>query len=259
MMKSAIISAALNKVSVISFHIFLEVMERQTHFESILKELYYPRDKLQVTLHFYSVLKAVPERYHEAMIYIKKRCAFVRLFMPDQYNDKLHSACFGDIPYVPPKGVNSGVLLMNLTKMRSYGWENKVLEIFNNYSKIADLFGDQKIINILLHFERDLLKLIPCQYNYVHIFCDHGQYCKEAESDPNGIEILHGAGSQYITERFQLYEVFRMYRDFTGSHEDVYEQVMVPLRRYYENPRANSRCFGSLNRLLFKSYYENFR
>ncbi|ODM91935.1 Glucoside xylosyltransferase 1 [Orchesella cincta] len=47
-----------------------------------MKELDYPRDKLQVTLHFYSVLKAVPERYHEAMIYIKKRCAFVRLFMP---------------------------------------------------------------------------------------------------------------------------------------------------------------------------------
>ena len=52
-------------------------------------------------------------------------------------------------------GVNSGVMLMNLTRMRQFGWEKYVVPIYHEY-KNKIVWGDQDIINIVY----------PCHYNY---------------------------------------------------------------------------------------------
>ncbi len=53
-------------------------------------------------------------------------------------------------PYVPTLGVNSGVMLMNLTRMRTFGWTD-YLEPYLSQYKHDIHYGDQDIINIILH------------------------------------------------------------------------------------------------------------
>jgi UDP-xylose:glucoside alpha-1,3-xylosyltransferase len=58
---------------------------------------------------------------------------------------------FAQHPYYGQLGINSGVMLMNLTRMRVFGWTEKMLSIYNKY-KLAITWGDQDILNILFHF-----------------------------------------------------------------------------------------------------------
>ena len=57
---------------------------------------------------------------------------------------------FAQHPYYGKTGLNSGVMLMNLTRMRQFSWD-KVYQLKDEYrSKIV--WGDQDILNILFHF-----------------------------------------------------------------------------------------------------------
>lgn len=59
---------------------------------------------------------------------------------------------FGDIPHVAPKGLNSGMMLMNLTRMREYGWEERLTRLYRDYAKIVRL-NDQRLLNIMLYYD----------------------------------------------------------------------------------------------------------
>lgn len=48
-------------------------------------------------------------------------------------------------------GLNSGVMLMNLTRMREFDWINRLNPVLEKY-RIALTWGDQDIINIIFHY-----------------------------------------------------------------------------------------------------------
>lgn len=56
-------------------------------------------------------------------------------------------------------GVNSGVMLMNLTRMRQFGWEEYLAPIYKEF-KLKITWGDQDIINIIFHYHPGRLKKI---------------------------------------------------------------------------------------------------
>nr|CAD7461909.1 unnamed protein product [Timema tahoe] len=58
---------------------------------------------------------------------------------------------FARHPYYGKLGVNSGVMLMNLTRMRLFSWTDYVAPIYKEY-KLTMTWGDQDIINIIFHF-----------------------------------------------------------------------------------------------------------
>ena len=49
------------------------------------------------------------------------------------------------------EGVNSGVMLMNLTRMREAKWKEHILPYFKKY-RFNITWGDQDLINIFFHF-----------------------------------------------------------------------------------------------------------
>lgn len=49
------------------------------------------------------------------------------------------------------KGVNSGVMLMNLTRMREFKWVEYILPLYKEY-KLKITWGDQDLINILFFY-----------------------------------------------------------------------------------------------------------
>lgn len=62
---------------------------------------------------------------------------------------------FAKHPYYGPLGVNSGVMLMNLTRMREFDWESQILPIYKDYrlkitwGKLIEVFW---FLNILTEF-----------------------------------------------------------------------------------------------------------
>ena len=58
-------------------------------------------------------------------------------------------------------GVNSGVMLMNLTRMRSCAWTEQMVSYFEQY-RYQITWGDQDLINIFFHFFPGELSVKGC-------------------------------------------------------------------------------------------------
>ena len=62
-------------------------------------------------------------------------------------------------------GINSGVILMNLTRLRHFNLEQLSFEYYVKY-KSGIRVGDQDILNAMFHFHSEKLYVLPCHYNY---------------------------------------------------------------------------------------------
>lgn len=57
---------------------------------------------------------------------------------------------FAQHPFYGKFGINSGVMLMNLTRMRQFRWREKIISIYKQYKQKLT-WGDQDILNIVFH------------------------------------------------------------------------------------------------------------
>uniref|UniRef100_A0A3Q4G0L4 Glucoside xylosyltransferase 1 n=1 Tax=Neolamprologus brichardi TaxID=32507 RepID=A0A3Q4G0L4_NEOBR len=112
---------------------------------------------------------------------------------------------FARHPFYGRTGINSGVMLMNLTRMRSMffkndmtsvglRWEELLMPLLQKY-KLNITWGDQDLLNIIFHYNPESLLEFSCQWNYRPDHCIYGSNCASAEED--GIYILHGNRGVY--------------------------------------------------------------
>jgi UDP-xylose:glucoside alpha-1,3-xylosyltransferase len=109
-----------------------------------------------------------------------------------------NSSCYSKnakIPFYGKFGLNSGVKLMNLTRMRSLKYQEKLLEFFWKYKKDLRYF-DQDIMNIYFHDNPEQLFDIPCEYNYRTDFCEPKSTCAAED----GIKLIHGNRKKFKLE-----------------------------------------------------------
>jgi UDP-xylose:glucoside alpha-1,3-xylosyltransferase len=59
-------------------------------------------------------------------------------------------------PFVAPHGLNSGVLLMNLTRMRDFLFVEKIVKIYEQYENQIH-WTDQDLLNIIGYYNPGLL------------------------------------------------------------------------------------------------------
>nr|CAD7608012.1 unnamed protein product [Timema genevievae] len=109
---------------------------------------------------------------------------------------------FARHPYYGKLGVNSGVMLMNLTRMRLFSWTDYVAPIYKEY-KLTMTWGDQDIINIIFHFHPDKLYVYPCRYNYRPDHCMYMSVCHGAEQ--LGVAVLHGSRGSFHAEKLPAF------------------------------------------------------
>lgn len=151
-------------------------------------------------------------------------------------------------PYVKPYGVNTGVMLMNLTRLRKMKWENKLITIYsNNKEKIR--FGDQDILNIFFHAHSVYLYTLPCEWNYRPEFCHADLFCDHALK--HGIGILHGSRSVFQKSNLQpefyvIYKAFHKY-DFD---ESVEEKIVNKLKLTFKKKYSSTSCGKIINMIL---------
>lgn len=155
-------------------------------------------------------------------------------------------------PYVQPYGVNSGVMLMNLTRMRNLKWENELISIYNDYnSKIA--YGDQDILNIYFHRHMKSLFFLSCDWNYRPLHCIHGNLCSKAKR--NGVSLMHGNHGVFRDKKVlpEFFAVYDAYSDYEFFHDvfqkDVVKNAYEKLSKLAKKKDA-SKCARMKNAML---------
>lgn len=161
--------------------------------------------------------------------------------------------------------INSGVMLMNFTKILNGDWSlsydeqgrekpgspkkygsELLLAYYRKYKDRAE--HDQKLLNIMFHFNPDMLKQLECSWNFKNNFCmDDGNVCKHAEE--HGAGAVHGITSAFfgdVNPTFRsLYEAFLMY----NWDHDLHENLMDPFRNGVQRKASGTYCGTKYNLL----------
>ncbi|XP_069499308.1 glucoside xylosyltransferase 2 [Ambystoma mexicanum] len=145
---------------------------------------------------------------------------------------------FARHPFYGQTGVNSGVMLMNLTRIRNaqfknsmvptgLAWEEMLYPLFQKYKNYIT-WGDQDLLNIIFAFNPEMLRLFPCQWNYRPDHCMYGSNCKGAEQE--GISILHGNRGVFHDDKQPTFKaLYQVIRDYPFE-DNLYQSMYYPLQ-----------------------------
>ncbi|XP_072386802.1 glucoside xylosyltransferase 1-like [Diabrotica undecimpunctata] len=155
---------------------------------------------------------------------------------------------FAKHPYYGKLGVNSGVMLMNLTRMRAFQWKEYVVPIYKKY-KLKITWGDQDIINIIFHYHPDKLYIYSCRFNYRPDHCMYTSVCKPAESE--GVAVIHGSRGFFHSEKQPIFQaVYRSFEEYPLGG-DIYREFYQLLETYLDNSQ-NNNC-GNVKDIFLKN------
>lgn len=152
---------------------------------------------------------------------------------------------FSRHPFYPPLGVNSGVMLMNLTRMRAFNWTARILPIFAEY-KMKLVWGDQDIINILFSFHPEKLFVFSCDYNYRADHCMYMSVCPVAE----GIKILHGNRGYFHSLAQPIFSyIYEAIQAFQFDEEP--QRIIKSIEANLAIPDRNTNCDKLADKFLY--------
>lgn len=144
---------------------------------------------------------------------------------------------FARHPYYGRTGVNSGVMLMNMTRMRRkyfkndmttvrLRWGDILMPLLKKY-KLNITWGDQDLLNIIFFHNPESLFVFPCQWNYRPDHCIYGSNCQEAEEE--GIFILHGNRGVYHDDKQPAFRaIYEALRNCSFEDDNIHS-LLKPL------------------------------
>ncbi|CAN8186273.1 unnamed protein product [Coccothraustes coccothraustes] len=145
---------------------------------------------------------------------------------------------FARHPYYGSTGLNSGVMLMNLTRIRGtrfknslipggLTWEEMLYPLYQKYKNYIT-WGDQDLLNIIFYFNPECLYVFPCQWNYRPDHCMYGSNCRGAEEE--GVSILHGNRGVYHDDKQPTFKaLYEVIRDFPFE-DNLFQSLYYPLQ-----------------------------
>ncbi|CAG7720869.1 unnamed protein product [Allacma fusca] len=160
------------------------------------------------------------------------------------------------VPFYGKTGLNAGVMLMNLTRIRSSGWTGKILEVTSEFkSKIT--LADQDILNIYFHSNPEEVHELTCDWNFRPFQCRKGSFCQDLTLT-QGISALHGNALSFTSEGSEplFHTVFSTFQrlNLTFSDPIIVKQLVkdIQTRLGRLEGRSTSDCshFGAFNLLL---------
>ncbi|KAK2724580.1 hypothetical protein QYM36_001167 [Artemia franciscana] len=154
---------------------------------------------------------------------------------------------FARHPYYGPLGLNSGVMLMNLTRFRRFQWELYLVPTYQQY-KLNITWGDQDIINIIFHYHADKILVLPCEFNYRPDHCMYMSVCRTVEN--NGVYVLHGNRGAFINEKQPTFRAF--YDSFNEFIPGEKLTSLVELVSAKFDATSPSNC-GKMRKFLLKN------
>ncbi|XP_074534516.1 glucoside xylosyltransferase 1 isoform X2 [Halichoeres trimaculatus] len=170
---------------------------------------------------------------------------------------------FARHPYYGKTGVNSGVMLMNMTRLREKSfkndmttvalkWKEILMPLLQKY-KLNITWGDQDLLNIIFSQNPESLYVFPCQWNYRPDHCIYGSNCQQAEQE--GVFILHGNRGVYHDDKqpaFRaVYDAIQKYK----FGENMETTLLQPLEAALKTT-TNTYC-GRASHLFTKRLKES--
>lgn len=146
---------------------------------------------------------------------------------------------FAKHPYYGKLGLNSGVMLMNLTRMREFKWVEYVVPIYKQY-RLTLTWGDQDILNIIFYFHPEKLYVYSCRYNFRTDHCMYMSVCPSAEKD--GVLILHGSRGVFQNPKQPAFKAVYTALQMYQLNTDPYENLLLPLKNYLSAVGNVSNC-----------------
>ncbi|CAF0933505.1 unnamed protein product [Adineta steineri] len=140
---------------------------------------------------------------------------------------------FARHPYYGAMGLNSGVMLMNLTRMRQVDMISKIMDIFDEYH-MNITWGDQCLLNIYFNYYPEQIYEFSCDWNYRPDHCIYENNCQIAKTD--GIKILHGCRSAFHNDKYQefkaIYQVIQNWKFDSDLKLSLLSQIKTNLKNY---------------------------
>ncbi|XP_043824578.1 glucoside xylosyltransferase 1 isoform X2 [Dromiciops gliroides] len=171
---------------------------------------------------------------------------------------------FARHPYYGKTGINSGVMLMNMTRIRRkyfkndmttahLQWGEILLPLLKKY-KLNITWGDQDLLNIMFFHNPESLFVFPCQWNYRPDHCIYGSNCREAEEE--GIFILHGNRGVYHDDKQPVFRaVYEALRNC--SFGDKVHSLLHPLELELQKT-VHTYC-GRIHKIFMKQLTKSIR
>lgn len=172
--------------------------------------------------------------------------------------------------------VNSGVFLMNLTRMRepvfntaesislnSFKWDKDLL-LPLYYRNKKDMFGDQNLINTAFHYNPELIYFLPCRWNYHHKFCFDAQSERSCpEADEMGAAIAHGNAKTFYNNYSPVFKAINDGFTKYNWQNDLVEHLYKEIERRVKDPTVehHEHCGGHSETFLktLKAFAENYK
>ncbi|CAF1506304.1 unnamed protein product [Adineta ricciae] len=150
-------------------------------------------------------------------------------------------------PYYGSMGLNSGVMLMNLTRMREVDMISKLMNIFDEFH-LYIRYGDQCLLNIYFHSYPEQMYELTCDWNYRPDHCIFENNCAAAKD--HGIQIVHGSRNVFHTDQFKefkaIYEVIHRWKFDSNLKSSLLSEIRTKLR-----PFSRTNC-GKTSHLFTK-------
>ncbi|XP_041113936.1 glucoside xylosyltransferase 1-like isoform X1 [Polyodon spathula] len=165
---------------------------------------------------------------------------------------------FARHPFYGKTGINSGVMLMNMTRIRKkyfkndmttaqLQWEEMLMSLLKKY-KLNITWGDQDLLNIIFHYNPESLFVFPCHWNYRPDHCIYGSNCKSAEE--GGIFILHGNRGVYHDHKQPAFKaIYQAIQQYTFGDDPVHS-LLYPLQQ--ELRKTTHTYCGKVHHLFTK-------
>ncbi|PWA23381.1 hypothetical protein CCH79_00016462 [Gambusia affinis] len=165
---------------------------------------------------------------------------------------------FARHPFYGVTGVNSGVMLMNLTRIRrtlfkssliagGLLWEDLLHPLHQKY-KNHITWGDQDLLNIIFHYNPENLYIFPCQWNYRPDHCMYGSNCKGAEQE--GVSILHGNRGVYHDDKQPAFKVVYDAIHNFPFEDNMFQSLFYPIQSKFLDT-VNTLC-GRIPQVFLK-------
>ncbi|KAL3977768.1 nuclear receptor co-repressor 2 [Sarotherodon galilaeus] len=172
---------------------------------------------------------------------------------------------FARHPFYGVTGVNSGVMLMNLTRIRStlfknsmiptgLSWEDLLHPLYQKY-KNHITWGDQDLLNIIFHYNPERLFIFPCQWNYRPDHCMYGSNCKGAEEE--GVSILHGNRGVYHDDKQPAFKVVYDAIHNFPFEDNMFQSLFYPIQTKFLET-VNTLC-GRIPQVFLKQIEKTMR
>eukprot|EP01134_Creolimax_fragrantissima_P008433 CFRG8433T1 len=179
------------------------------------------------------------------------------------YNRHARHPWYGDKGDNEALGLNSGVILMDLNKMRQVRHQEEIVKLSEKWSK-AVVWGDQCYLNIYYAKYPERVQILPCNYNFRLDFCQYGWLvCDEVRT--MGIAIIHGNRGAFHKDAWPYRSVYRAFKSINTKWPPfpaTLDVLVLESLRYDNDDRGigpQERAMRHCEDLLFQYIYDVLR